>query len=316
MTDESIFHEIYGAYYQAVAEMINKALEGTLSESDVREIISRHAFQESPYLLTNAIRCNRYYTILRKSLKSGGYETSISNKPQLPLSLLEKRWLKTISEDPRVKLFDNKFPDLADVEPLYDNNAIYYCGQYFLGDDYNSEEYISNFKKIFSATKEKHLLYIKFRSPRDGIIEDIFEPSSLQYSTKENRFRLFAFLNETDILYTINLSRIMECEIREKFKIPTKVRDDYSYVEVILKEDRQALDRFLLYFSNYERHTRKLDNGKFLIKVLFPRADESEVFINVMSFIPMAKIIAPENMRDKFISRLLKQREILRERIK
>ena len=42
-----IFHEIYGSYYNAVADIIKCAQEGGLTESRMSEIINKYAFEES-----------------------------------------------------------------------------------------------------------------------------------------------------------------------------------------------------------------------------------------------------------------------------
>ena len=314
MNNEPLFHEIYGVYYQAVSEIINKAISTPLNEMEIQDIISRYAFRESSFLLSNAIGNDKYNPVLYKNHDTRQYETSIKNKPQLPLSLLEKKWLKTISEDPRIKLFDYKFPNLEGITPLYDKNDIYYCGQYYQGDDYSSEKYISCFKTVFKSVKENRLIYIKYLSPTDGIIEDTFEPHYLQYSTKENKFRLLAFPFGTDMIYAINISRIIDCSIKEKVINPANAHKDYSYVELLLKHKRESLERLLLYFSNYERHSKKIDDDHFLVTIFFPRVDEKEVFINILSFIPMVKIISPEQMKEKFIERIKQQNDILKSR--
>ena len=45
----------------------------------------------------------------------------------MPLTLLEKQWLKAIADDPHVKLFGVEIPELDDVEPLFtiDDYRIY-----------------------------------------------------------------------------------------------------------------------------------------------------------------------------------------------
>lgn len=60
------------------------------------------------------------------ALKSGKWpllnedlSPALQHKPAMPLTILEKRWLKAIAEDPRVKLFDIEFPALDDVPPLF-----------------------------------------------------------------------------------------------------------------------------------------------------------------------------------------------------
>ena len=326
MNNDQLFNEIYGVYYQAVTEIINRAIAAPISRSEIEEIISKYAFSDTSFLLSSVIGEERYYPVLQKRKEEEGasrqksakeeYVTPIKRKARMPLTLLEKRWLKTISEDPRVKLFDCVFPPLSDVKPLYERSSIRFCGEYSLGDDYSSEEYIRIFKRVFQATKEKRYIYIRYVSPKVGVVEDVFEPISLQYSTKENRFRLFAYPRGRDLIYMINLSRITEASVKDVIRSPRKGEVELSYVELIFKRARETPQRLLLYFSNYERQTKKLDENHFSVKIAYPKADESEVLVNLLSFVPMVKVVAPEQMKEKFDERIRKQKELLPERKK
>lgn len=328
MKNEMIFHEVYGAYFRTVGQIVNAILESNdqperhgIGYDRFCEIVDEYAFRESSgvksassNLLANAIDNNTYQGVVNAKIEQGKtiYSTFLKHKVRMPLTTLEKRWLKTISEDPRVRLFDCKFPDLSDVEPLYRTEDIYYCGQYSLGDDYGSEKYVSIFKEVFKAIKEKRYLNITYASLHEGIFCGIVEPQRLQYSIKEDRFRLFALLNGE--LRTFNLSRIQSCEAGGKLGIVSSQQyPETAYAEVLLSNRRSTLERFLLYFSNYERRTKLLDNGLFHVRVDYPKQDETEVLVNILSFSPMAKIIAPEEMKEKFIERIQRQKDLVKE---
>jgi hypothetical protein len=45
--------------------------------------------------------------------------TPIKRSPQMPLSLLQKRWLKGVLTDPRIALFNVAATGLENVEPLF-----------------------------------------------------------------------------------------------------------------------------------------------------------------------------------------------------
>ena len=42
-----LFHEIYGCYYNAVAEILHKAVNGELTEKGMQKIVTEKAFSES-----------------------------------------------------------------------------------------------------------------------------------------------------------------------------------------------------------------------------------------------------------------------------
>ena len=100
-----IFSEIYGSYYKAMTEILKIAVSsgGSAALKDIRPVIDKYAFAESLLTIQPAISEERWQVI-----RSDG-KTAISNDPTRPLTLLERKWLKAISLDPRIKLFDVDF---------------------------------------------------------------------------------------------------------------------------------------------------------------------------------------------------------------
>ena len=93
-----IFHEIYSLYYKTVTCLIQSSF------THVNEIINENAFKESFMMLEEALE--------RWPIKNIDVST-------YPLTLLQKRWLKAISLDPRMQLFSYSWSFLDDVEPLF-----------------------------------------------------------------------------------------------------------------------------------------------------------------------------------------------------
>lgn len=79
----------------------------------MNEIIKKYAFSESIWAIPDAIKEERWQLILPDGT------TPIKNKPSMPITLLQKQWLKAIGCDPRIKLFGDFDFDYADVEPLF-----------------------------------------------------------------------------------------------------------------------------------------------------------------------------------------------------
>jgi len=85
-----IFSEIYSTYYTAVAKLIEMAIQGKLNGKNAGDIISNTAFNESfIYILENIKSEN--WQVLTKDFK-----TPIKHNPEMPLTTLQKRFLKTI----------------------------------------------------------------------------------------------------------------------------------------------------------------------------------------------------------------------------
>ena len=125
-----IFSEIYGAYYNAVAAVLREAVAHPVSDADIRRIVDQHAFGESILAIPSALKEERW-----KLLKPDGTAV-IQNAPSMPLSLMQKRWLKAVARDPRIKLFGDFDFDFPDVEPLFLPEDVIVFDQYADGDDY------------------------------------------------------------------------------------------------------------------------------------------------------------------------------------
>lgn len=80
----------------------------------------------------------------------------------MPLTLLEKRWMKAILLDPRMGLFDPDLTGLEDVEPLFRPEWLVYFDRYTDGDDYSNPEYIRHFHTVLEALREKKQLEILY----------------------------------------------------------------------------------------------------------------------------------------------------------
>ena len=149
-----LFHEIYGSYFNTVAEVLSEACNGTLTDKRLHEIVRSKAFDESvleiPYALKND------WSLLTDDMK-----TPVKHSPSMPLTTLQKRWLKALLRDPRIKLFGVTDEGLEDVEPLYSHDTFYYFDRYTDGDPYNDERYKLHFQTILRAIKEKSFITIR-----------------------------------------------------------------------------------------------------------------------------------------------------------
>ena len=113
-----IFSELYSAYYNTVARIITAAFDKNTTEKDLDRIVSENAFSESVLTIMPSLKSGKW-KLLDSSLKP-----LLRHEPTMPLTLLQKRWLKAVSLDKRVRLFDVQFPDLYDVEPLFTEDEL------------------------------------------------------------------------------------------------------------------------------------------------------------------------------------------------
>lgn len=297
------FSELYGAYYTAVAKIIKKAIESPIVINDIRTIIEENAFGESVINIESSLMNEKWQLITKEG------ETPIVNKPTLPLTNLEKCWLKAISLDPRIKLFKEDFSDLEDVEPLFTPEDIYIFDKYADGDPYDDEQYKQNFKLILDAIQKKYPLKIKSRTRAGRELYAVLMPEYLEYSEKDDKFRLIGSGRKYGD--TVNLARIVSCEPYTEEYTPnpyTRMKSKSRTVEFELVDERNALERILMHFAHFEKQAEKIADKKYLVKVTYDKDDETEMLIRILSFGPMIKVVGPDQFINLIKERLLKQK--------
>ena len=282
-----LFHEIYGSYFNVVAAVLAEAAEGCLTEQRLTELVQEKAFAESVLAIPAALKSGDW------PLLGKNFEPVVRHKPTMPLTTLQKRWLKALLLDPRIALFAPDAAGLEDVEPLYQPGTFVRFDQYANGDPYGDEGYIQRFRIVLQAIREKRRLKVRFRS-RTGARHSITcIPCRLEYSAKDDKFRLFAAGTRRDNV--INLARVEFCELLEEYD-PDSVRlpeKQLHELVLLLHDERNGLERVLLHFSHFEKETRKLDDRLYQIKLRYDQEDETELLIRVLSFGPVLEVKSP-----------------------
>ena len=298
-----IFSEVYGAYYNTVAAVIKKAVRHPVSEVEIREIIEKHAFGESKVIIPEAIKSERWQLITKDGM------TPIKNNPSLPLSLLQKQWLKAVACDQRIKLFGDIDIDFTDVEPLFRPEDIFVFDRCNDGDNYSDEDYIANFKLILDAIKQQYPLSIDVKNRRGEVANRTILPQYLEYSEKDDKFRLIGAGEKFGL--TINLGRIISCRRCDN---PPKIKSMKHNkalprrVVLELTDSRNVLERVLLHFAHFKKTVERIDKDRYTITIHYDKEDETEVVIRVLSFGPLVKATAPEHFINLIKQRLISQK--------
>ena len=301
-----IFNEIYSAYYNAVAVLINKAIDGELSSKNANEFIKTEAFRDSFVYIMDAIHSEQWQLVTKD------YKTPIKNYTRMPLTTLQKQFLKAISLDKRFALFTEiRMEGLDDVEPLYEEKDFYYFDLINDGDPYESPEYIHNFRMVLRAIKENRQLRVTFLDGKGYYKRSIVTPRRLEYSEKDDKFRLLCFRGYHRS--TINLARIYNCELLDicQTEADRPLLRNKSSVILEINDERNALERCMLHFANYEKSTTQIDEKHYEMKLTYYKDDETEVLIRVLSFGPLLKVISPDSFIDQVKERLNRQRELV-----
>ena len=296
-----IFNEIYSAYYNAVAKIISAIINGETDEKRLDKIVEEKAFGESMLSILPSLKSEKW------QLVSSDLTTPLNHIPTMPLTLMQKQWLKPISLDPRIKLFDVNFKGLDEVEPLFTPDDYYIYDKYADGDPYEDEKYIERFRTILTAMKTKQNIKIEMINRKGNTVYSRCVPERIEYSEKDDKFRLVT--SGCPFIKTVNLARITKCKIYSGDTTLVSTTDEAKYETITLKvsEERNTLERSLLHFAHFEKRAEKVDDH-YLLHIKFNRDDEPEMVIRVLSFGPMVEVLGSESFKQLIINKLKSQK--------
>ena len=299
-----IFSELYSAYYNTVAAIITRILEGEHSERELQRIVTERAFGESALTILPSLKSGKW------QLVHPDMTTPLAHRPTMPLTTLELRWLKAISLDPRVRLFGVELPELSDIEPLFTPEDYYVYDQYSDGDPFEDAEYIRQFRVILKAIREGAQIKFEMVNRKGNTMFVRCRPVRLEYSEKDDKFRVVTA--GWRAVGTVNLAKIRAC-VRyagERPSVGCPREPICDTVTVRLRDERNALERFMLHFAHFEKQAEKQDKAHYLVRIRYDRDDAPEMVIRLLSFGPLAEVVGPEDFRDLVIEKLKKQQNL------
>jgi hypothetical protein len=305
-----LFSEVYGSYFNTVAAVLSLAVREELTEKKLTETVAQYAFGESLLTIPAALR-DGSWPLLKKDLT-----TPLHNEPGMPLSLLQKQWMKALLQDPRIRLFNPSETGLEDVEPLYKPEVFVFFDQYTDGDPYENKEYIEHFRTILQALREKRKIRIRFVGGRGIKHKYTCIPQKLEYSAKDDKFRLITAYKGQ--LLTINLARVRGVTLLEAYKEEEYLPGDFRDRELVMElvDERNALERAMLQFSDLEKETVKLDDRHYQITLHYKQEDETEILIRILAFGPVLMVKSPKSIVRQIRQRLGRQEELDQEQQK
>ena len=302
-----IFSEVYGTYYNIVADILGKAARDGLTLEQLKRIVYKEGYEESGLELLPALTDARW-SLLTKELKS-----PLNHKPSMPLTLLQKKWLKALLLDERVRLFftdeelANEEKALEDVEPLYRPEQFVFFDRFVDGDDYKSARYRENFRQILQAIKKHLAIDASYRTNKDNVIVwTNLVPMTLEYSAKDDKFRLQGMVGHKQV--TLNLAKIITVELGgpwEKELPQAALPQERLALELV--DERHTMMRALMHFSDLAKETERLDDTHYLLTVFYDKNDAMEMVYRVLRFGPTMKVREPEGFVELIKERLNEQ---------
>ncbi len=302
-----LFNEIYSLYYTTIAKVISFSQNKMLDTDSLYKIVQSSAFPESVLTMIPALE-NGNWPIIKKN-----WTTNIRHNPSVPLSFLEKRWLKSLCLDPKIHLFlseetlEQLKENLSFVEALFNQEDFYFYDAYSDADDFTDNVYIENFKTAMKAIHEKKILKVNYCDRKGN--ERLFTcmPYKMEYSRKDGKFRMVSKRRAYRI--TCNMCRIKSCSIVDRLERDSIMLPDNEIRSVVIEiyDERKALERTLHAFAHFEKSCTKISDNCYRLELHYDAFDETELVIRILSFGPMVKAIEPESFVSEIKRRLLMQ---------
>lgn len=300
-SSDIFFNEIYGTYFNVVSSILQQAQTGELTVEKLNRIVQEQAFGDSYLTIPKSLRdCE--WPLLQNDMT-----TPLKHAPAMPLSTLQRRWLKTLLSDKRMQLFDVDFTGLEDVEPLFTQEQFVYFDRYSDGDAYDNPQYKKHFRLLLQAIKEKRRVEISFINNKNDSVRKRYLPMQIEYSAKDDKFRLKAVCGSSQ--QYVNVARIKDCCLLETANAETceQKAPERCKLTALLTDERNALERAMLHFSHLEKTTERLDEKHYKLHLTYNKSDAIEMVIRVLSFGPLLLVQEPAGFIELLHKRLQKQ---------
>ncbi len=319
-----LFSEVYNCYFQVIQSLICQ--KDRLTEPGLNARIRESCFEES--ILSLPLKLGeKGWGFFEK--QDGVLRPKLSPDFYVPLTDLQKSYLKALLLDDKIRLFlrDEEIGELndalSDLAPLFYPKDFYYYDRFSDRDNYDDPDYRKHFQIILEAIKDHAYLDILYETRFRRRVHHSYLPCRLEYSVKNDRFRLLALEaheKQGRRLEILNLNRIREIlpEGRRASRLPDInhiLRRSYykEPVRILIKDRRNALERAMLQFANYEKSTRKIGEDTYECLIYYNSKTETELLIELLSFGPMIQVVGNENFLRLIKERLLRQRRLMGE---
>ena len=311
-----LFSEVYGRYYQLMDEILRRA---PLSRAELHELVVRHGFGESVLFFEPRLLDGAWPLLEQRS--DGRYYRRVE-PTALPVTMLERSWLKALLADRRLALFLT--PEerayltgaLRETEALYRPEDFACFDQYLDGDPYEAAEYQAHFRTALAAVEQGQVLEVVFCSGRGERRQELFWPQRIEYSPQDDKFRLCGLCcvaGQWAQHSVINMARVQKIRAAAAAKpagLPSPPERRELIVDV--SRERDGVERFMLEFSMYERTSYYDASAQVCqVKLVYEPRDEREIVMRLLSFGPVVRVESPAIIRDEIQRRVKRQMELL-----
>lgn len=329
-----LFNEYKNRYFECIQNITNDIYSGVkYKESDIKDFIENNTFNELEYSLVDNILNNKSkYTnkngeectrIKLFKQENDIYSLSINSPIPIRPTNIERKWLKMLIEDSKGKanLDDNISQKLLKkLKYVESNNLNRYWIQKNI--DKNGDEIDeTNFNRLITILstaiqEEKLIKYTSVNKNKEVFENNICFPYRIEYSIKNNKYRVIALPKGYDRAIKINVSSFKSIEIINEIdnetneKILSFINGKKNLQEPLVLEIENkfnTVERCFSLFSYYDKEAYyDREKNKHILKVYYYSFDEAEIIKDILSLGSCVIVIEPAGIRNKIIERIRK----------
>jgi len=320
LPETELIHQYHNRHLLAFIAILNSMkLNERISFSFLKKQVEQTAGRDFgyidsllKYLKENEYQGNKLVSISDKSIKK------ISERPFiLPMSQPEKIYLKNALQSPYAKLFLDEseifslFNKLSEIPDINFSEIIDFKG--INPDPEFDEAYIKNFRLLIKAIRErKKISFINtdFEGKKRPNFDKI--PVKIEYSVTQRYFWLSLWNDKEKRPFKANISRLSEIRLTkdisdEEYQTVLHMMEQKKEQTPIIMEitdKNNALERFCLLFSPYQKKIRYIAKNKAEISLYYYQFEEEEIINKIMSFGENITVLSPERVIEKIKKRL------------
>lgn len=349
----ALFNELFSKYSIVLANAIMqystqpKVKLQDIMEKEIKNNFTYYTAEE----LSKAVEALIEYAKEKELINQAGKPRFIVQKEDylyqlLPITKIECRWLLTVLNSPLAKLFirDEQIVQLKEglrSVPFYISEFPMEQINYF--DRYNKEiceqqsqnekavaksrySKMENYflEKIYQAMMSETKVGITYKNWKGEEKFTICAPACLEYSRRDDIFRIWHVDSEEEKIQKINVNRIRKIENQtiQKYSLQNeqqkilKIQDKtMKKIEIEFYEGTRNLpDRILTEFSVWRKKcTYDMKTRKYRMTLYYPELDEKEILIRLLSYGAYIKMIESEDgyIYNEIKQRIEKQKQLL-----
>lgn len=265
--------------------------QGFLTEGTVQLLDAEVANGEKEQSKTKVLNCiPKYYCLGNISF----YNSVV------PFSNIEIRWIKTMLQDKKIKMFldesERQFiQSVLDKTGYYESfpsQSIFFFDRYKPNDAFGDVER-QTIRVLLDGIEEKKKVAIAYHTMGGNEKQGIYCPINITYSKRNDAFQGYFLDEEENLIYIFNLSNISRIGKTEQTYDAEKVSkaykkyldDNEKSVEIVFGEGRNIVDRILSEFSPWKKRCKYDAKLKqYTLQIFYQKGDEVELVVRLLGY--------------------------------